>query len=65
MFNYNVDSLLSCFKEENSNDLNDFFGNIPHPIKNTFSEINKIESISKFINNSKSHDLNGQFDTKK
>ena len=65
MFNYNIDSLLSCFKEENSKDLNDFFGNMPHPIKNTFSEINKIESISKFINNSKSHDLNGQFDTKK
>ena len=65
MFNYHIDSFLSYFQEENPFDLDEFFWGVPYPIKNTFSEINKIESMSTFINNSISHDLNGQIDTKK
>ena len=63
--NCNIDSSLSYFQEENSLDLDEFFCDVPYPIKNTFSEINKNDSMSKLINNSKLHGLNGQIDTKK
>ena len=63
--NCNIDNSLSYCQEENSLDLDELFWDKPDPIKNTFSEINKNDSMSKFINNSKPNGLNGQIDTKK
>ena len=61
---YNIDSLLSYYKED-SLELDDFFGITRDPIlKYSFSTINKIESFSKFINNHNSLGLTGQIDTK-
>ena len=65
MINCNIDNSLSYCQEENSLDLDELFWDKPDPIKNTFSEINKNDSMSKFINNSKPNGLNGQIDTKK
>ena len=61
---YNIDSLVSYFKED-SLELDDFFGITPNPILNySFSTINEIQSLSKCINNHNSLDLTGQIDTK-